>query len=98
MINIKKTSMGPCRRSDVVSASSLKEIPRKIPNLSKMNKLQKSWIEKFWKKNEFVVVIIKSCLMRQDTTLPRDCNDVVSSAGRDDKSWDSLQVEINHIQ
>ena len=54
------TSMGPCRRSEVVSASSLKEIPRKIPNLTKMNKLLKSWIEEFCEKNENVVVIIKS--------------------------------------
>ena len=69
--------MGPCRRSEVVSASSLKEIPRKIPNLSKMNKLVMNWIEEF-----NVVVIIKSSLiLRQNTTLPRDCNDVVSSAG-----------------
>ena len=74
--------MGPCRRSEVVSASSLKEIPRKIPNLTKMNKLLKSWIEEFCEKNEYDVAIIKSSLiLRQNTTLPRDCNDVVSSAG-----------------
>ena len=71
--------MGPCSRSEVVSASSLKEIPRKIPNLRKMIKLL---IEEMWEKNEHVVVIIKSSLiLRQNTTLPRDCNDVVSSAG-----------------
>ena len=74
--------MGPCSRSEVVSASSLKEIPRKIPNLTKMNKLLKSWIEEFCEKNENVVVIIKSSLiLRQNTTLPRDCDNIVSSAG-----------------
>ena len=35
VVSIIFTSMGPCRSSWVVSASSLNEMPRKIPKLNK---------------------------------------------------------------